>query len=478
MASRAERAAVALLLAACGGELFAPPGPPTIGAAGAVANPANALSLLAVLDTEHGDSARVRFRVDGAPAEWTPFRAIRRGSDTLPVLGLQPGTRYQLQVEVVGPGGTTRSPDLAAATGPLPDALRSLRLAATGTPSAGFTLVVPLLAGNADDAWLLAFDGTGALRWYFQIAGEGWAVEAKQQRDGTFSMYAGRSYGWQPADGRFVRVTPGGDVLHSYRAGPGLFTDPHDLVLTPGGFTPGTAHLLAYDIRPFDLSARGGAADAPLAVHRIVRLGPGGEREFEWDAGDHYSPVDWPIGAQALDLVHPSSLEVDADGHYVVSLQGVSQVAKVDGITGAFHWRLGGNHADLVIMDDPLGGFHGQHSARMLPNGNLLLLDNRLGQAPAGARAVEYRLDLPNRQAHLVWEYRPDPAIVSPIMGSVQRLATGATLVGFGAAGRVIEVATAGAPTWEAALVSGAGATPVQFYRAVRIASLYRYEPS
>ncbi len=478
MAGRAERAAAALLLAACGGELLAPAGPPTIGAASAVANPANALSLLAVLDADHGDSARVSFRVDGGPAAWTPFRAIRPGSDTLPVLGLQPETRYLLQVEVVGPGGRTSSADVAASTGPLPEAIRSLRLAATGSPSAGYTLVVPLLAGNADDAWLLAFDGSGALRWYFRMAGEGWAVEAKQQRGGTFSMYAGRSYGWQPADGRFVEVTPGGGVLRTYRAGPGLYTDPHDLLLTGGANAPGTAHLLAYDIRPFDLSARGGASDAPLAVHRIVRVGPGGERQFEWNSGDHYSPADWPVGAQALDLVHPSSLEIDADGHYVVSLQGVSQVAKVDAITGAFHWRLGGNHADLVIMDDPLGGFHGQHSARMLPNGNLLLLDNRLGQSPAGARAVEYRLDLPNRQAHLVWEYRPDPAIVRPIMGSVQRLATGATLVGFGAAGRVVEVPAAGAPTWEAALVSGAGAMPVQFYRALRIASLYSYEPS
>ena len=161
-----------------------------------------------------------------------------------------------------------------------------------------------------------------------------------------------------------------------------------------------------------------------------------------------------------------------------MSLQGVSQVAKVDAMTGAFHWRLGGTGADIVIMDDPLGGFHGQHGARMLPNGNLLLLDNRLGQAPQGARAVEYRLDLPNRQAHLVWEFRPDPAILSPIMGSVQRLATGATLVGFGAAGRVVEVAATGAPAWDAALVSGTGAVPVSFYRALRIASLYRYEPS
>ena len=476
---RAECAALGvLLLGACGGDPVGPADPPTIASFTVAANPGNALSLLAVLRTGGGDSGRVTFRVTGGPSDSTPFRAIRAGSDTLPVLGLQPDTDYLLQLEVHGPGGRTRSGEVAITTPSLPEAIRSLRLSVTGVRAAGYTLVVPLLANNASDAWLLAFDGAGALRWYFHLAGEGWAVEARQLPSGAFSVYAGRSYGWQPEDGRFVEVTPLGQVIRSYRAGPGLYTDPHDLLLTPGAGAPQAVHLLAYDIRPFDLTARGGAPDAPLAVHRIVRLGVDGEREFEWDAGEHYSPDDWPIGAQGFDLVHPSSLEIDADGHYVVSLQGVSQVAKIDAETGAFRWRLGGNGADLVVMDDPLGGFHGQHSARMLPNGNLLLLDNRLGQSPAGARAVEYRLDLPNRQAHLVWEYRPDPAIVSPIMGSVQRLAGGATVVGFGAAGRIVEVPSAGAPAWGATLVSGTGAAPVQFYRALRIASLYRYEPS
>lgn len=477
---RAQLAATTmLLLAACGGDAVAPDTPPMIESVSAAANPHNALSLFALLHSQGGDSARVHFRVEGEPHDSTPFRAIRPGSDTLPILGLRPETQYLLQVEVIGPGGRTRSAEVQLSTGALPAAIGTLRLTVTGAPSAGYTLVVPLLAGNASDAWLLAFDGTGTLCWYYQLSGEGWAVEAKQQRSGNFTVYAGRSYGWQPEDGSFVEVTPAGQVVRAYRAGPGLYTDPHDLLFTPGASAPQAVHLLAYDIRPFDLSARGGAPDAPLAVHRIVRLGPGGDREFEWNAGDHYTPADWPTGSQGFDLVHPSSLEIDADGHYVVSLQGVSQVAKIDAHTGAFLWRLGGNGADLVVMDDPLGGFHGQHSARMLPNGNLLLLDNRMGQSPPAARAVEYRLDLPNRQAHLVWEYRPDPAIVSPIMGSVQRLATGATLVGFGAAGRVAEVPAGGSTSsWEAALVSGAGAAAVQFYRALRIASLYRYEPS
>jgi hypothetical protein len=78
--------------------------------------------------------------------------------------------------------------------------------------------------------------------------------------------------------------------------------------------------------------------------------------------------------------------------------------------------------------------------------------------------------------ATMVWEYRPSPGVVSTSMGSVQRLDNGATLVGFGAAGRVAEVGD-GVVTWSATLVAdaGGGGAAVPFYRAVGVRSLYGY---
>ena len=61
-------------------------------------------------------------------------------------------------------------------------------------------------------------------------------------------------------------------------------------------------------------------------------------------------------------------------------------------------------------------------------------------------------------------------------MGSVQRLAAGSTVIGFGAAGRVVEVSADHQVLWNATLVNAAGGAPMQFYRALGIASLYRYE--
>lgn len=62
-------------------------------------------------------------------------------------------------------------------------------------------------------------------------------------------------------------------------------------------------------------------------------------------------------------------------------------------------------------------------------------------------------------------------------MGSVQRLDNGSTLIGFGAAGRVAEVA-GDLVTWSATLVADAGGAAVPFYRAVGVRSLYGYSAS
>jgi hypothetical protein len=105
------------------------------------------------------------------------------------------------------------------------------------------------------------------------------------------------------------------------------------------------------------------------------------------------------------------------------------------------------------------------------------MLDDHFRGVPGPARAVEYSLDTQSMIARLVWQYRPAPAVISPIMGSAQRLADGTTLVGFGAAGRVDEVKGDGTVLWSATLTSDKAAVALPFYRALRIRSLYEARP-
>jgi hypothetical protein len=65
---------------------------------------------------------------------------------------------------------------------------------------------------------------------------------------------------------------------------------------------------------------------------------------------------------------------------------------------------------------------------------------------------------------------------MSMSMGSVQRLDNGSTLVGFGGAGRVAEIAGERV-SWEATLATDGAVAPIPFYRAVGMHSLYGYKP-
>lgn len=466
---------VGLASVACGGDRStAPRRAVTIANVTAAPNALNALSIAVTFDIAGADSARVICEGPDGRAEATPFATTPTGHARRVALGLEPSTAYRVVVEAYAAGAAVRSAPIDVVTGALPLPLQSLRLTGTGQPTSGFTLAVPIAAPTDTVAYVVAFDATGRVAWYREFVNQGWTVEAKQQVNGDITVYLGHSFGWQPTDGGFVEIAPSGEVVRRFNARSTPYTDPHELRLTFRGDALASAALIGYRLERTDLSALGGPRDTAIAVHVLERQDAAGAAAFTWDAGAWYSPTDWPPAAAIpTDLVHPSAFAIDGSGDYVVSLQAIDEIAKVDATTGAVRWRFGGRRNEFTILDDPLDGFHGQHSVRVLENGNLLLFDNRRGVSPPAARAVEYRLDLATMTARLVWEFRPSPMILSPIMGSVERLANGNTVIGFAIPGRVMEVDATARVVWDAVMTMSGRPTP--FYRAIHIASLYTY---
>jgi hypothetical protein len=443
------------------------------------ANPNNVLSAIVTCSVSGIDSVRVRFADSNGDTGATPFARPTAGGARIVVLGLRPTTRYSLVVEAIGARGSTSVPD-SLVTAALPSAIQSLHFRGTGSPSEAYTLVVPILADTlADsDGYVVVFDAAGDVRWYRRFRGL-WPIEAKQQRNGNLTVYVGRSFGWQSVKGQFEELASDGAVVRTFATATPDYTDPHELLLSfadaEGSALTGI-HMLGYELEPFDLSALGGARDALLAVHTIERQNAAGQTVFRWRSLDHFDAQDWAAAVPVIpDIDHPSSLALDRDGNYIISFQGLDEITNIDAVTGAIRWRFGGRHNQFRIIGDPLGGFSGQHNVQMLENGHVLLMDNRI-RTWGPARAIEYALDVQATTATMVWEYRPSPAIISMSMGSVQRLDNGSTLVGFGGAGRVAEVAGA-AVAWSATLQTDAGGTPVPFYRAVGIHSLYGFTP-
>jgi outer membrane protein assembly factor BamB len=455
------------------------PPPPTLSAVQTESNPLNALTAAVTFRVQRADSARVIFRGDGGQAGASPFYPLGDGAAKIVVLGLAPSTRYHGAVIAEGPGGVTTSDSVAFQTSDIPPSLSGVRLDLSGSPPPGY--IVTEISGDTTAA-TVAFDTAGRVRWYRSFTthpGE-FAMQTEQLSTGDFTVYVGGSTGWQPVGGRFIEFRPDGEIVRSYAAGAPYYTDSHELLLSVTAGTVSAAHIYGYELRVLDLTALGGRPDQLVAGHTLLRQSASGATEFLWNAWDHFSIADWVFippnlaSYPSIDFDHPNSLAIDHDGNYVVSFAGLGEITCIDAVTGQILWRFGGRHNQFTILGDPLGGFGFQHDVRVLHNGDLLFFDNGLAHAPQQSRAVQYHLDLRAMTATLVWEYRPDPPIFAPFVGSVQRFQNGNTLVGFGPAAIMTEVTPTGQVVWEGRLTVNGQPVPY-FYRARRIASLYRY---
>ena len=162
--------------ASCGDDAVRPtaPQPTVISRVAIAANAANAVSLFADVSTEHADSIRVRYESAAEASDTTPYyRVDPSGTTRIAVVGLRASTTYSLVAEVVGQGGRIASIPQSATTGDLPATLQSLHLSGSGSPSAGYTLVVPLFPDTSAgaDGFVVAFDQAGIVRWYHRFPG-------------------------------------------------------------------------------------------------------------------------------------------------------------------------------------------------------------------------------------------------------------------------------------------------------------------
>ncbi len=437
-------------------------------------NPYNALSLRFTFHATGADSARILY---GAPGDTgaTPWFHLVSGSNRLTVLGLLPETVYHLTLQVMGVNGETVTPRYTQTVGELPSELQDAKITYTGTPGPGYTLVSPIEETSSLGA-AIAFDSLGRVRWYREFPT--WhLVDAQMQRNGHYTIGLASAVLEQKfiEIGPFIELLPSGDSVATYQAPTGFQTDAHEVVLTGDSASGEVAQFFAYDtLRNVDLTAIGGPASAEIYGHTVFRIGPGTTTDFSWDAWNTYSVTDWIEQPNFTgDFDHPNALSLDADSNYIISFRNMGAVVKMDRVTGAIIWQLGGAKSTFTIVNDPLGFFSAQHFARRLSNGHILMYDDGIRHSPQQSRAVEYALDTVANTATMVWQYIPSPRVFTEVVGSAQRLANGNTVVGFGFASQVDEV-DANAHLLARGTFKWSGAKA--FYRALRMPSLYQYE--
>jgi hypothetical protein len=462
-----------LVVAVCLGSLGAcQPGPPPF--INVTQNPNSVLSVIVSFAVPGGTSAHVVATAADEKLTTPEFALSPHGDGQIAVLGLKAQTAYTFTVEGTGSSGPFVSAPFATTTEALPADLQKMKF--TVTPGSGAPAGYYLVSGGGK--FTFAVDGEGTIRWYrgFGMMSE----ETKMHEDGTFTTYVGASAGWQPVEGAFLRYTPDGNQVAMYQASdndaddPGpIYTDGHELLITKD--TAGEhLHMIGYMMRPFSSTNA-----TPTAWHEIIRsVSADGTVESRWkswnyfDASDELEPITLP---GASDLDHANAIDIDqADGNYVVSFRDVDTLLKIDYQSGAALWQLGGVKNQFTFVGDPLNGFQGQHSVRMLGSGHVLVYDDGLKHTPPESRAVEYALDTNAKTATMVWQYRHSPALFTPVTGSVERLSSGHTLVAFAWVGTVTEVDAGGGVVWEGVLTNDGKAA--QTYRIRSLPSLYSYQ--
>jgi len=217
----------------------------------------------------------------------------------------------------------------------------------------------------------------------------------------------------------------------------GYTADNHDfLALANGNYV-----LFAYDEQPYamDTVVPGGNPNATVEGLIIQELDANHNLIFEWKSWDHFHVTDntymSPWTGANLPFIHANAIDIDFDGHFLISCRGLDEITKIHRTTGEIIWRWGGAQNEFTFVNDY--PFTHQHAIRSLGNNRYLLYDNGNYSAQYTgtvniSRAVEYELDTNLMEATKVWEFVHPDSLYTPSIGGAQRLPNGNTLVNFG----------------------------------------------
>ena len=272
-------------------------------------------------------------------------------------------------------------------------------------------------------------DSVGSLIYNEDFGLKGWAWQVNMNN--KISFFDRQSKGWFIMDSLENIV----DTVYCQN---NYVADNHDfLALENGNYV-----VFAYDERPYasDTIVANGSSNQNIIGLIIQELDANKNVLFEWSSFDHYFLSDYPciysnLGTSTLDFLHCNAIEIDEDGHFLISNRNISEITKIHRTTGQVIWRFGGDKSDFEMINDY--PFSKQHCIKSLGNSRYLLYDNGNNSniytgGIKRSRAVEYELDFNNYTATKVWSFVHPDSLFTPSIGSVQRLDNGNTLICFG----------------------------------------------
>jgi hypothetical protein len=325
-----------------------------------------------------------------------------------------------------------------------PPALTIAHHGATGTSDPPYFILTPAgypLTGPGTPG-LMILDRHGSIVWYspntaFPASKSRGRVDLKVQTyqgnpvltwwEGQINLGTGK--------GQAIIADTTYRTIATVNAGDGLQADLHEFVITPQD----TALITAFRPVAADLSGFGGPKQGVALSGVVQEIDiPSGRVLFEWSSIDHvpvtdtYEAFAGGTAAEPYDYFHINSISIAPDGSLLLSARNTSTVYKISRTTGQVAWQLGGKRSSFTM--GPGATFWFQH--HVLPQGQdtLSIFDD--GGAPpvkeSQSRAILLNLDTGTMRATLQRSYVHPAGLAAANQGSMQVLADGEVLVGWG----------------------------------------------
>ena len=165
---------------------------------------------------------------------------------------------------------------------------------------------------------------------------------------------------------------------------------------------------------------------------------PGGKLAWEWRLEDQEIEK-FPISddCERYEYAHSNSCAPTPDGNYLINFRSLDTMMLVERATKEIVW----SHRDWT--------WGHPHNPEMLADGNITFYANGMNNARQVLHSRALEMD--PADFSIVWEYK-DPqkwTFFSPVMGSVQRLDNGNTLINEAVFGRLFEVTPDKEIVWE-----------------------------
>lgn len=341
------------------------------------------------------------------------------------LLGMKASQTYHYRITATNSSGDCASPDYTIMTGALTNGLPKIKVspASSGVTglSGGFLITGQYVQGagaSGSPAYIL--DADGDFVWWYNIGSD--VTGARMSYDGTHMWINGAN-------------VPSGTV-HVHRVSMDGMTD-EDL----SSKFPGQNHQMT--ILP----------DETVAFYGYGSNGCDDIKEYSPSTGMTKTIVNARTAHGGTGACHVNNIQYwkDDDSYVFSDLDNVC-LTKVDR-TGKTIWVANGiNGVMSTFTGDTWGG--GEHGINLLAADDFLIFNNNsrtaaggggsVGGTGDGSIAIEMKLDLTAKTMKKVWSYKANPGIQNDVMGDVQRMPNGNTVVGYSTKGVLDEVDSKG----------------------------------